>query len=114
MALMSASECPDGVQFTLRLPSLEVGTVGGGTSLPHQRRYLEIMRCRGANSANKFAQVVTASALCLELSTGCAMAAAGSASFYTAHLERGGMKRTRKPAHVSAALIDKLQGGGAR
>ncbi len=82
-----------GLLCSLRLPALEVGTVGGGTGLPHQRRYLELMQCHGEGSANRLAQVVTAAALCLELSTGSAMAAAGSQEFYRAHLQRGGLPR---------------------
>lgn len=109
MATAAATECPEGVLCTLRLPNLEVGTVGGGTGLPHQRRYLEIMGCRGAGKIARFAQVVTAAALCLELSTTSAMAAAGSFSFYMAHLERGGMKRVTPPARVSEQVLDQLR-----
>jgi hydroxymethylglutaryl-CoA reductase (NADPH) len=109
MAIMTAAECPAGVQCTLRIAGLEVGTVGGGTGLPHQRRYLEIMNCHGEGSANRFAQIVTAAALCLELSTGAAMAAAGSSSFYMAHLERGGMKRAERPAQVAPDLLERLK-----
>ena len=47
MALASSTECPEGLHVSLRLPNLEVGTVGGGTGLPHQSRYLEVMQCRG-------------------------------------------------------------------
>lgn len=108
MAIMSAAECPAGLQCTLRLPNLEVGTVGGGTALPHQHRYLEIMRCAGAGGANRFAQVVTAAALCLELSTAAAMAAAGSISFYTAHLERGGMRRAAPPVQVAPGFLEQI------
>jgi len=111
MAIMTAAECPTGVQCTLRLPNLEVGTVGGGTGLPHQARFLELMGCRGGEgSANRFAQVVAAASLCLELSTGAAMAAAGSISFYTAHLTRGGMKRTPAPGRVAAGVAEQLAG----
>jgi hydroxymethylglutaryl-CoA reductase (NADPH) len=111
MAMMTAAECPTGLQCTLRLPSLEVGTVGGGTGLPHQSRFLELMGCRGGKgSANRFAQVVAAAALSLELSTGAAMAAAGSISFYTAHLTRGGMKRVPASAQVAPGVAEQLAG----
>jgi hydroxymethylglutaryl-CoA reductase (NADPH) len=114
MAMSSATECPAGLLCTLRLPNLEVGTVGGGTGLPHQSRYLDIMGCRddGGGGANRFAQVVAAATLCLELSTTAAMAAAGSISFYTAHLTRGGMKRTPTPARVAAGVANELGGEG--
>jgi hydroxymethylglutaryl-CoA reductase (NADPH) len=113
MAMTSLTECPAGMLCTLRLPNLEVGTVGGGTGLPHQSRLLEIMGCReGKGSANRFAQVVAAASLCLELSTGAAMAAAGSISFYTAHLTRGGMKRAPTPARVAAGVAAALGKAG--
>jgi hydroxymethylglutaryl-CoA reductase (NADPH) len=114
MALASSTECPEGLHVSLRLPNLEVGTVGGGTGLPHQSRYLEVMQCKGKGGASKFAQIVAAAALCLDLSTTSAMAAAGSFSFYTAHLERGGMKRVHKPAQVSENLISQLKEGESR
>jgi len=114
MALASSTECPEGLHVSLRLPNLEVGTVGGGTGLPHQSRYLEVMQCRGKGGASKFAQIVTAASLCLDISTTSAMAAAGSFSFYTAHLERGGMKRAHKPAQVSENLITQLKEGESR
>jgi hydroxymethylglutaryl-CoA reductase (NADPH) len=114
MAMTSASEAPAGLNFTLRLPNLEVGTIGGGTGLPHQRKFLEMMRCEPPGSADKFAQAVAAAALCLEISTSCAMAAAGSLSFYTAHLERGGLKRAAAPTQVSSRLVERLgREGGA-
>jgi hydroxymethylglutaryl-CoA reductase (NADPH) len=114
MALASSTECPEGVHLSLRLPNLEVGTVGGGTGLPHQSRYLEVMQCKGRGAAGKFAQIVAAAAACLDISTTSAMAAAGSFSFYMAHLERGGMKRAHKPAQVSETLIDQLKKGETR
>jgi hydroxymethylglutaryl-CoA reductase (NADPH) len=109
MAMTSVAECPDGLNCTLRLAGLEIGTVGGGTALPHQARYLEIMGCRGAGASHRFAQIVAAASLCLELSTAAAMAAAGSISFYTAHLERGGMKRTAEGTRVAPELIEQLK-----
>ena len=114
MAISSTTECPGGLHFSIRLPSLEIGTVGGGTGLPHQRQFLEMMHCAGVGCANKFAQMVAAATLCLEMSTSCAMAAAGSASFYTAHLERGGMKRGESPTPVSRTLMDQLEKGGRK
>ncbi len=80
----------DGVHFTIRLSSLEVGTVGGGTVLPYARAYLSLMRCTGPGSAYRLAQIVAAATLCLDLSTSAAMASAGSENFATAHLKQSG------------------------
>ena len=80
----------DGVHLSIRLSSLEVGTVGGGTVLPYARAYLSLMRCSGPGSAYRLAQIVAAATLCLDLSTSAAMASAGSENFATAHLKQSG------------------------
>ncbi len=59
---------------SLSLPSLIVGTVGGGTSLPTQRECLRILDCAGTGKADKFAEIVAATALAGELSIAAAMA----------------------------------------
>ncbi len=55
---------------TLTMPSISVGTVGGGTTLSHQKSNLEMLGCSGKNSSKKLAEIVCASALALELSLG--------------------------------------------
>ncbi len=80
----------DGIHLTIRLSSLEVGTVGGGTVLPYARAYLSLLRCTGPGSAYRLAQIVAAATLCLDLSTSAAMASAGSENFATAHLKQSG------------------------
>ncbi len=64
------------------LPSLMVGTVGGGTGLPTQRECLNLLDCTGPGSARKFAEICAATVLCGELSIAAAMA---SGSFSKAH-----------------------------
>jgi len=80
----------DSVHMSLRLPGLEVGTVGGGTSLPHARAHLKLMGCLGSGKVYRFAQIVAAAALCLEISASASMASRGSQNFFEAHLEYGG------------------------
>ncbi|MDR7540413.1 MAG: 3-hydroxy-3-methylglutaryl-CoA reductase, partial [Armatimonadota bacterium] len=80
----------DGVHLSVRLSSLEVGTVGGGTVLPYARAYLSLLGCTGPGSAYRLAQIVAAATLCLELSASAAMASAGSENFATAHLKSSG------------------------
>jgi hydroxymethylglutaryl-CoA reductase (NADPH) len=41
----------------------------------------------------RFAQIVAAAALCLEISASASMATAGSANFFRAHHERGGLRQ---------------------
>src|SRR6478672_6595139 len=51
-----------GIHVAIRLPGLEVGTVGGGTTYPHARRWLELLGCAGSGKVYRFAQIVAAAA----------------------------------------------------
>jgi hydroxymethylglutaryl-CoA reductase (NADPH) len=92
MAHASATRVEDGIHFSLRFSGLEVGTVGGGTSLPHAQAYLRLMNCLGVGKVYRFAQIIAAAALCLEVSAAASMATSGSRNFFQAHLERGGLR----------------------
>jgi len=81
-----------GMQVSIRFPGLEVGTVGGGTTLPTPREWLALMGCAGPGKVYRFAQIVAAAALALEISASAAMATAGSENFFRAHFERGGLR----------------------
>jgi len=66
--------------ISVTLPSLEVGTVGGGTRLPTQREALSIMGVAGGGdppgtNAKKFAEIVAATVLAGELNLLAALAA---------------------------------------
>src|ERR671910_790360 len=74
-----------GLNVSIRLPGLEVATVGGGTTLPYARSWLALMGCAGAGKVYRFAQVVAAATLALEISASAAMATAGSENFFRAH-----------------------------
>jgi hydroxymethylglutaryl-CoA reductase (NADPH) len=81
-----------GLNVSIRLPGLEVATVGGGTTLPYARSWLEVLGCAGTGEVYRFAQIVAAAALALEISASAAMATAGSENFFRAHHELGGMR----------------------
>ena len=81
-----------GLNVSIRLPGLEVATVGGGTTLPYARSWLALMGCAGVGKVYRFAQVVAAATLALEISASAAMATAGSENFFRAHHERGGLR----------------------
>jgi hydroxymethylglutaryl-CoA reductase (NADPH) len=81
-----------GFHCSIRFPGLEVGTVGGGTTLPSARDWLELIGCAGPGKVYRFAQIVAAAALALEISASAAMASAGSENFFRAHHERGGLR----------------------
>jgi hydroxymethylglutaryl-CoA reductase (NADPH) len=92
MAHGTARRVDGGLHATIRLPGLEVGTVGGGTTLPSARDWLASIGCAGAGRVYRLAQIVAAAALCLEISASAAMASAGSEEFFRAHHERGGLR----------------------
>jgi hydroxymethylglutaryl-CoA reductase (NADPH) len=81
-----------GLNVSIRLPGLEVGTVGGGTTLPYARTWLELMGCAGSGKVYRFAQIVAAATLALEISASAAMSTAGSENFFKAHHELGGLR----------------------
>ena len=81
-----------GFHASIRFGGLEVGTVGGGTTLPSARDWLASIGCAGGGQVYRFAQIVAAAALCLEISASAAMATAGSENFFQAHHERGGLR----------------------
>ncbi|MCH7858691.1 MAG: hydroxymethylglutaryl-CoA reductase [Candidatus Marinimicrobia bacterium] len=76
----------DDLFLALSMPSITVGTVGGGTRLVQQKKNLEILGCTGKNSSKKLAEIICASALALELSLGGAIL---SNEFAVSHLNYG-------------------------
>jgi len=78
---------PEGDLYaSLTLPSLIVGTYGGGTALPTQKECLEILGCYGQGKALKFAEIVAAVAAAGEISLG---AAVSSLEWVSAHEKLG-------------------------
>ncbi len=66
MGITTAEVLPSGeVYFSIYLPALVVGTVGGGTHLPTQQEALKLMQ---AKDVLEYAQIVAASVLAGELS----------------------------------------------
>jgi len=92
MAHGTARRVEGGLHASIRFPGLEVGTVGGGTALPTAHEWLALMDCAGPGKVYRFAQLVAATALALEISASASMATAGSENFFRAHFERGGLR----------------------
>jgi len=61
--------------YSLTIPSLIVGTYGGGTGLATQRECLELLGCYGKDGVRKFTEIVAGTVLCGELSLGSAIVA---------------------------------------
>ncbi len=74
---------------TMTLPSLVIGTVGGGTNLPQQRECLEVLDCAGPGKAHKLAEIIAGFCLALDIST---LSAIAADQFARAH-ERLGRNR---------------------
>lgn len=64
----------DTVYCSITLPSLVVGTVGGGTGLPDQAECLQLIGCYGKGNAYKLGEIIASFCLALDLSTLSALA----------------------------------------
>ena len=75
------------------MPSIEVGTIGGGTILEPKAAMLDMLGVRGPHptvpgtNAQRLARIVAAAVLAGELSL-CAALAAVSSSYFTANVTR--------------------------
>ena len=77
----------NGLACRLTLPSLTVGTIGGGTRLLPQQQNLKILGCHeGEHSSRKLAEIIGASTLALEISL---MSAIASDTFTGSHMKYG-------------------------
>jgi len=72
--------------ISVRMPAVEVGTVGGGTRLPSQSEALSMIGCLGDEKAKKLAEIVAVTVLAGELST---ISAPTAGNLGTAHPELG-------------------------
>jgi len=97
LTMMDFADDEQSLHVSVTMPSVEVGTVGGGTHLPAQAGCLEICGVRGVSkaegsvpgdNARQLAQIVAASVLAGELSLMAALAAN--------HLVRSHMQHNRK------------------
>ncbi len=75
-ALVYVEKTPTGdYYFSVTLPSLIVGTFGGGTGLATQKECLELLGCHGAGKVQKFTEIVAGTVLCGEISLASAVLA---------------------------------------
>lgn len=86
MAMTNCEDVGGDLYISIRLPCLELGTVGGGTRLPCQKEGLSIIDCVGAGKAKKLAEIIAALALAGELST---LAAQSAGELGKAHQSLG-------------------------
>eukprot|EP01065_Artemidia_motanka_P030088 TRINITY_DN360_c0_g5_i1.p1 TRINITY_DN360_c0_g5~~TRINITY_DN360_c0_g5_i1.p1 ORF type:complete len:490 (+),score=124.48 TRINITY_DN360_c0_g5_i1:164-1471(+) len=90
MEKVSSGPSAGGLRISVTMPSIEVGTIGGGTGLPAQRAVCELIGCAGASPdtpgrhSELLARVVCSGVLCAELSL---MAGLAAGHLVRAHLE---------------------------
>ena len=90
---MTLTDCEDvdgNLYISVRMPAVELGTVGGGTGLPCQTEALNIMGCKGAGKARKLAEILSVTVLAGELST---LGAQAAGHLGKAHAELGRGKK---------------------
>ena len=84
MAVTTCEDLEGDLYICVRVPAIEVGTVGGGTRLPCQKEALGMIGCQGDGKAAKLAEIVAATILAGELSTLAAQAAGQLGSAHAA------------------------------
>ncbi|KAI8981745.1 3-hydroxy-3-methylglutaryl-coenzyme A reductase [Mycotypha africana] len=100
ITLMKAVNGGKDLNISCTMPSIEVGTIGGGTILPPQQAMLNMLGVRGPHptepgaNARRLARIICASVMAGELSL-CAALAAG-------HLVKAHMAHNRNTAATSA------------
>jgi hydroxymethylglutaryl-CoA reductase (NADPH) len=96
------------LQISVSMPSIEVGTIGGGTILEAQSAMLEMLGVRGAHpttpgeNSRKLARIIGAAVLAGELSLCSALAAGHLVRAHMAHNRSAVPTRSTTP--VSAAV----------
>ena len=70
------------LRISLHMPSLPIGTVGGGTGYATQQEALRIMKCAGRDTKFRLAGIIAAFSIALEIST---LAAGASDTFSESH-----------------------------
>jgi len=86
VGVLNVEATEQGLYLSLNLPTLVIGTVGGGTHVSKQKEALELMGCYGKGKIQRFAQMIVAFSLALEIST---YAAIVSGEFARAHEKLG-------------------------
>jgi hydroxymethylglutaryl-CoA reductase (NADPH) len=94
------------------MPSIEVGTVGGGTILEPQGAVLDMLGVRGphltnpGDNARKLARIVAAAVLAGELSLNSALAAGHLVKSHMAHNRSQPVTRTSTPAPPTSPVVE--------
>src|ERR1700761_9294130 len=111
--MITISSLRGSLQISVSMPSLEVGTLGGGTILEPQSAMLDMLGVRGPHptspgeNARRLARIIAAAVLAGELSLCSALAAGHLVRAHMAHNRSAVPTRATTP--VSAAVEPFLQ-----
>ncbi|KAF2875915.1 hydroxymethylglutaryl-coenzyme A reductase-domain-containing protein [Massariosphaeria phaeospora] len=95
------------LRISVSMPSIEVGTIGGGTILEPQSAMLDLLGVRGAHpttpgdNARQLARVIAAAVLAGELSLNCALCAGHLVKAHMAHNRSNVASRAPTPAPMT-------------
>ncbi|KAI1082099.1 3-hydroxy-3-methylglutaryl-CoA reductase [Whalleya microplaca] len=98
------------LQISVSMPSIEVGTLGGGTILEPQSAMLDMLGVRGSHpttpgdNARRLARIIAAAVLAGELSLCSALAAGHLVQAHMAHNRSAPPTRTSTPGPTSGAM----------
>ncbi|KAK5090210.1 3-hydroxy-3-methylglutaryl-coenzyme A (HMG-CoA) reductase isozyme [Lithohypha guttulata] len=105
------------LQISVSMPSIEVGTIGGGTILEAQSSMLEMLGVKGAHpttpgeNARRLARIVAAAVLAGELSLCSALAAGHLVRAHMAHNRSQAPTRSTTPVSAAVEPYKRAQGG---
>ncbi|KAJ8101920.1 hydroxymethylglutaryl-coenzyme A reductase-domain-containing protein [Lipomyces tetrasporus] len=105
------------LQISVSMPSIEVGTIGGGTVLEPQSSMLDLLGVRGphptnpGDNARQLAKIVAAGVLAAELSLCSALAAGHLVQSHMTHNRSQPSTRATTPAAPSMADVTRLKQG---
>jgi hydroxymethylglutaryl-CoA reductase (NADPH) len=98
------------LQISVSMPSIEVGTLGGGTILEPQAAMLDLLGVRGSHPTNpgdnarKLARIVAAAVLAGELSLCSALAAGHLVRSHMTHNRSAPPTRSSTPAPIATGM----------
>jgi hydroxymethylglutaryl-CoA reductase (NADPH) len=106
MTLMEPANGGEDLYMSITMPSLEVGTVGGGTALAGQNSMLGLLGCAGANhdspgtNARRLAEIIASTVMAGELSL---MSALTSGHLISSHMRLNRKPTLENDPHVTRA-----------
>lgn len=95
------------LDISLTIPSMIIGTIGGGTGLPAFKSLLKLVDCEGQNTCDKLAEIICAGILAGEISC---VAAQCSNEFVESHQTMG--KNTPRGGATHTPLTDITSSAG--